>query len=115
MKTFVRVSNLVFHYFFVARIAVALLAWLFGLENGPGRWWMGPGYWMALLMGYVYLPICVFFIAYNVFLLFRKPYRQRLNAINWVLFFVAIAAEVIYLRADLSEMSTPPPGSGPGL
>ena len=99
----VRAVNLIFHYFFVARIVIALFAWLFGFGSEPGRWWMGPGYWMFMFWAYIYAPVCLFFFAFNFAWLFDKQYRQRLNTINWVLFFVALGVEMLYVRAAVAQ------------
>ena len=84
--------------FFSVRTMLALWAWVTDVEI-IGPYWGGPHAWMLLLWLYVYLPVCVLFLGYTVYLLIRGQWRHRLLGVNWVLFFVAVTAEVLYLRS----------------
>ncbi len=90
-----------FHYFFVARISSALVAWFVTLEARVSPYAGGPQSWMGLLIVYVYAPICLAFVVYSLFVLIKRRGMQRRLALNWVLFFVAIAAEMLYLRFEI--------------
>ena len=78
--------------FFIARILLALWAWVTGFE-GVGGYWGGPQTWMLVLWFYVCLPVGLFFVGYTVYLVVRGRWRHRLLGATWALSCAAVAAE----------------------
>lgn len=91
-----RITMLVFHYFFVIRIVIALWAFFIRYE-AKVPYWGGPKTWLLVQAFYVYLPLCIAFVVYSLYLVSKQRWRHRLVIANWILFLTAIGAEVLYL------------------